>query len=77
MYTYHKQQILIDEQQVTESNDIFDLAVTHPPLDVTSEFATIPGMNRTHSSGSRNPLILISYERTEGSLLKYLKLIVS
>jgi len=32
--------------------------------------------NHTHSSG-RNPLILISYERTKGSLLKYLKLIVS
>ena len=36
MYKYHKQQILIDEQQVTETNDIFDLAVTHPPLDVAS-----------------------------------------
>jgi len=36
MYMYHKQQILIDEQQVTETNDIFELAVTHPPLDVAS-----------------------------------------
>ena len=36
MYKYHKQQILIDEQQVMETNDIFDLAVTHPPLDVAS-----------------------------------------
>ena len=28
--------LLIDEQQVTETNDIFDLAVTHPPLEVAS-----------------------------------------
>ena len=41
---------VIDEQQVTETNDIFDLAVSHPPLDVASSFATTPGMNRTHSS---------------------------
>ena len=30
MYIYHKQRILIDEQQVAETNDIFDLAVTTP-----------------------------------------------
>ena len=36
MYKCHKQQIFIDEQQVTETNDIFDPAVTHPPLDVAS-----------------------------------------
>ena len=49
MYIYHKQQILIDEQQVTETNDIFDLAVTHPPPDITSQFATTPGINSTHN----------------------------
>ena len=36
IYTYHKQNILIDEQQITEHNDIFDLAVTHPPPQLIS-----------------------------------------
>ena len=39
----------IDEQQVTETNDIFDLAVTHPPPDIASQFATTPGINSTHN----------------------------
>jgi len=49
MYTYHKQQILIDEQQVTDTNDIFDLAVIHPPPDETSQFTIRHGTNHTHS----------------------------
>ena len=47
MYIYHKQRILIDEQQVTETNDIFDLAVTTP--DIASKFTTTPDIDSTHS----------------------------
>jgi len=47
---YHQpMQILIDEQQVTETNDIFDLAVTHPPPDIANQFATTRGINSTHN----------------------------
>ena len=33
MYAYRKQHILIDEQQVNDTNDIFDLATIHPLHD--------------------------------------------
>ena len=36
MYAYRKQQILIEEQQVNDTNDIFDLATIHPLHDAAT-----------------------------------------
>jgi hypothetical protein len=49
MYTYHKQQALIEEQQVIDTNDIFDLAVIHPPHDEAKQFTTRHDTNHTRS----------------------------
>ena len=49
MYTYHKQQALIEEQQVIDTNDIFDLAVIHPPHDEANQFTTRHDTNHTRS----------------------------
>ena len=49
MYMYHKQQALIEEQQVIDTNDIFDLAVIHPPHDEAKQFTTRHDTNHTRS----------------------------
>ena len=36
MYAYRRQHILIDEQQVNDINDIFDLATIHPLHDAAT-----------------------------------------
>ena len=40
---------LIEEQQVIDTNDIFDLAVIHPPHDEANQFTTRHDTNHTRS----------------------------
>ena len=52
MYVYRKQQILIEEQQVNDTNDIFDLATIHPLHDAATYFTTRHGTIHTRGTGT-------------------------
>ena len=49
MYAYRKQQILISEQQVNDTNAIFDLANVNPPHDTALQSAARNSTIHTHS----------------------------
>jgi len=51
MYTYRKQQILIEEQQVNDTKDIFDLATIHPLRDAATQFTTRHSTKHMRSKG--------------------------